>query len=323
MQNRPWAVLVHNIPPKPAYLRNKVANRLAGVGAMPLKNSVYVLPDSESAREAFLWLAQEVEAGGGKAYVATAEFFGISTDEQLKRAFVQARAQDYLPLLTEAERLEQGDPEQNEEERIHHLRKGMEALRKRMDDIRRIDYFRAPQGEAVQEKLAVLEQQLATLLGHTQRAHTAAPLSVSAYANRIWVTRQDIFVDRIASAWLIRRFIDPGATFRFVEEWWHYQPGASEISFDVPQGVFTHEGEACTFEVLIRRFGLAIPALHPLARIIHDIDLKVAEPALPETRGVEALLSAIALHAEDEERLRQGSTILESLFHWFSCQHAP
>ncbi|MBF0096446.1 MAG: chromate resistance protein [Magnetococcales bacterium] len=320
MQNRLWTVLIHNIPPKPAYLRNKVANRLAAMGAMPLKNSVYVLPDSETARESFLWLAQEVETGGGRAYVATAEFFGSSTDEQIKKAFLEARNEEYLPLLKEAQQLEQEEPEQ--EEHLQCLRKGLDAIRKRMDEIRRIDFFRAPQGERLREKVSALEHKLAERKGQTQCEKIAAPLSVSAYANRTWVTRQGIFVDRIASAWLIRRFIDPGATFRFVEEWRHFQAEASEISFDIPQGVFTHEGEECTFEVLVRRFGLAVPALHTLARIIHDIDMKVAEPTFPETRGVEAMLAAIAMSDQDEERLLQGSHILESLFHWFASQRA-
>jgi hypothetical protein len=131
---------------------------------------------------------------------------------------------------------------------------------------------------------------------------------------RTWVTRRGVQVDRIASAWLIRRFIDPEARFKFVGGH-DYAPEEGELRFDMFEAEFTHEGEACTFEVLARRFGLARPGLRALAEIVHAIDLKDARFDRPEAAGLERLLAGIALrHAADEDRLREGASVFDALF---------
>ena len=139
-------------------------------------------------------------------------------------------------------------------------------------------------------------------------------LSVAEHQRRTWVTRTGIKVDRMASAWLIRRFIDPAARFEFVAAKGH-TPAAGELSFDMFDAEFTHEGDLCTFEVLVRRFGLDDPGLRHLAEIVHDIDLKDAKFGREEAPGIGQLVAGIAAaHADDEERLARGTALFEDLY---------
>jgi hypothetical protein len=134
---------------------------------------------------------------------------------------------------------------------------------------------------------------------------------------RVWVTRKGIHVDRIASAWLIRRFIDPDARFKFVPAR-GYRPATHELRFDMFEADFTHEGDRCTFEVLVQRFGLKDLALGPIAEIVHDIDLKDDKFARADTEGVARVIAGLALaHREDDERLEHGSSLFEHLYHYF------
>jgi len=121
-------------------------------------------------------------------------------------------------------------------------------------------------------------------------------------------------VDRIASAWLIRRFIDPAARFRFVDPQ-SYQHSPQEIRFDMFEGEFTHDGDLCTFEVLLRRLALEDPALTPIAEMVHDIDLKDHKFERPETAGIDGLIQGIAArHTDDAQRIEEGSTVFDALY---------
>ncbi|HIJ85597.1 MAG TPA: chromate resistance protein [Magnetococcales bacterium] len=314
-----WSLLIHNIPPKPAYLRNKVSNRLAALGAVALKNSVYLLPDSASAKEDFVWLAQEIETGGGRAFVGEVVFYGKDVDEGIKGAFMSARNQEYGPLLAEADtlltRMESSENTKNSDnEHEESYRHRIDTLRKRAHGIRRIDFFRASGGEAMEGKLSALENQLKRLTGQSDPEVIGKLLHAEEYHGKVWVTRSGVFVDRMASAWLIRRFVDPEAKFCFVDDW-NYQPALGEIRFDMPGGEFTHEGDECTFEVLVRRFGLASEPMKNMAGIIHDIDVKSDSCLYPESTGVGSILSGVVMTTRDDhERLQRGWQVMEDLF---------
>jgi hypothetical protein len=140
-----------------------------------------------------------------------------------------------------------------------------------------------------------------------------AALRRDEYRGRTWVTRAGIKVDRMASAWLIRKFIDPAATFKFVPAK-GYQPAPGELRFDMFEAEFTHEGELCTFEVLVQRFGLADPALRAIAEIVHDIDVKDAKYGREEAPGIGQLVAGIAAaHPDDEARLARGAALFDDL----------
>jgi hypothetical protein len=134
------------------------------------------------------------------------------------------------------------------------------------------------------------------------------------FRGRTWVTRTGIKVDRMASAWLIRRFIDPEARFKFVPAK-GYRPEEGELRFDMFEAEFTHEGELCTFEVLVQRFGLTDPALRAIAEIVHDIDVKDAKYGREEAPGIGQLVAGIAAaHPDDEVRLERGAALFEDLY---------
>jgi hypothetical protein len=138
------------------------------------------------------------------------------------------------------------------------------------------------------------------------------------YCNRVWVTRKGIHVDRMASAWLIRRFIDTEALFKFVPAR-GYEPEMGELRFDMFEADFTHESDRCTFEVLVRGLKLNDKALRPIAEIVHDIDLKDGKFGRPEAPGIERLITGIcAMHKDDEARLARASAIFEDLYGSFA-----
>ena len=242
-QGADWLVLIHRVPPKPDYLRVKLRRRLARLGAVPLKNSVYVMPATEAALEDLSWLAREIESDGGDAVICDARFIAGVTD----------------------------------------------------DDIRTL--FRDQQRE--------------------QPAPSRHQLADSVEPGRTWVTRRDVHVDRIASAWLIRRWIDPEARFRFVASR-GYRERAGELRFDMYQAEYTHEGDRCTFETLLRRFGIGDPALEAVAGIVHDIDLKDDKFGRAETRGIASLIESIVLSTpDDEERITRGAAVFADLYTFY------
>jgi hypothetical protein len=188
-------------------------------------------------------------------------------------------------------------------------------LRKRLAQIRSIDFCDAPGRAMAEDALRTLAQEIE---GEAY-AQKSAATDKSEFRGRTWVTRSGIFVDRIASAWLIRRFIDRDARFKFVAEGKHRRV-ADELRFDMFEGEYTHVGDRCTFETLIERFALTDPALHAIAEIVHDIDLKDEKFSREDAAGIERVLSAIvATRTEDEARLSRGSQLFDDLYALFSA----
>jgi hypothetical protein len=311
-----WLLLIHQIPPRPAYLRVKVGRRLQGLGAVPIKNSVYALPRSEQALEDFQWVRREIVAGHGDATVCEARFVEGHSDADVEGLFTAARDADYASLAEDARRLERALVGSKRRAPIgaEPARQSLVRLRKQLSDVMAIDFFGASGREAVDGLLAGVEARLRPAPAQPDVRKT---VSANGSRGRTWVTRRGIHVDRIASAWLIRRFIDPEARFKFVLGH-EYAPDAAELRFDMFQAEFTHEGDLCTFEVLIRHFGLKEAALRNLGEIVHDIDLKDAKFARPEAPGLEGLIAGIAMrHKEDEARLREGEAVFDSLHAYF------
>jgi hypothetical protein len=309
-----WLLLIHQIPPTPNYLRVKVWRRLQRLGAVSIKASVYALPlDVEDALEDFQWVAREILAAGGEATVCEARFLEGLTDVAVESLFRAARDADYAQLAEEARQLGASADAST-------LATGVRRLRKRLTEVAELDFFGAAGRESAEGLVSALEQRVARALAQ-QPARQAKPEPESV-RGRTWVTRRGIHVDRMASAWLIKRFIDPEARFRFVPGKSH-APAPGELRFDMFEGEYTHEGEACTFEVLLERFGLKDRALTALAEIVHDIDLKDEKYGRPETAGVERLVAGIALaHREDEERMARASAVLDDLYAIFTKKPA-
>jgi hypothetical protein len=310
-----WLLLVHSLPPKPLYLRAKIRVRLARVGALALKNSVYVLPRTDDASEDFEWIAQEARAGGGQAFVCTAAFVEGLDDAGIVARFRRERSADYEAFARDVRALlskRSSDPD---------LAAGVARAARKLDELRAIDFFEAPGRKEAEMILRKAEGRLrppARPPGRGRRPGGRRPDLMG----RVWVTRRGVKVDRIASAWLVRRYIDPSAPFRFVD------PGdaateAGELRFDMAGGDFSHEGERCTFEILLLRAGVEDPALVPIAEIVHDIDLKDGKFGQAATPGIDRLIAGIAMgHAQDEERVARGSAVFEDLYEYFRRKRA-
>ena len=315
---RSWWMLVHQLPPNPPGARMRVWRRLNALGALQIKGSVYVLPGTDAAREDLEWLLGEIRAADGDGSIWRSEAIaGVAADDLVLR-FQAAVAEDYESLHGEATTLQQSVRRTRKPVALPVARKSLEKLRARFDEIGQRDHFNAPRREVVGALLASIEQSVSGG-GTPMRSAGTGTFDAANYRGRTWVTRARVRVDRMASAWLIRRFIDPVAQFVFADEARGADP-ALGIRFDTYGGEFTHEGDQCTFEVLVRRFGLREPGLETIAHIVHDIDLKESRYAVAETAGVAASLDAIANAAMgDAERISIAQTLFDGLLERFAA----
>ena len=295
-----WLLLIHQLPGKPDYLRVKVRRRLARLGAIPLKNSVYVLPDSDSAREDFQWLLREIEAEGGEAALCASELVQGITDAEIRGLFDRDRDAEYAAIIEAASTGSGGDGLDSTPAR--HA-----ALERRLREAEAIDFFGAPRrSDAVAA--------VAALAPPKRQARERADHRGKRPMNEVWVTRRGIKVDRIGSAWLIRKAIDPEARFKFVDPA-GYEPEPGELRFDMFDGEYTHDGPRCTFETLLARFDLADPALVSLSEIVHDMDCKDALFERAEAAGLAAFIQGLAATTTDDlVRLERGSMMFDALY---------
>ncbi len=308
---RRWYLLIHQVPSEPLYLRAKIRQRLCRVGAVALKNSVYALPFRDDCLEDLEWIAQEAVSGGGEAHVCLAEFSDRETDNALVERSRSERTADYAALgkkiqewNRKARRRSGARPPEDD------LPATLARARRRLEEISRIDFFEAPGRPAALTLLDQLETRARTV---ESPSRSFLPSNL---LGRTWATRRGVQVDRIASAWLIRRFLDPNAGFRFVDP--KEPPREGELRFDMVGGDFSHEADACTLETLITRTGVSDPALRPLAEIVHDIDLKDGKFRRPEAPGVEQVLLGLLLACpRDEDRLDRGFALFDGLYESF------
>jgi hypothetical protein len=313
-----WLLLIHQIPAKPAYLRVKIWRRLQGIGAIAVKNAVHALPMNEETQEDFEWLIREIVEGGGEAFVCEARLIDGLSDEEVRALFDRARDADYKEVVEAARTLAKQLRPKATSEAIADLRAQVARLRKRLAEIAAIDFFGAIGREAAESSLRDLEARLSEDDAVRNKATVDSDASaVGALRNRTWVTRQGVYVDRIASAWLIRRFIDPDARFKFVSGK-GYRPADGELRFDMYEAEFTHEGDKCTFEVLLERGALKDPALRAIGEIIHDIDLKDDKFGRTEVAGIRTLIEGISVATKDDsERIARGTEVFNNLYEYF------
>ncbi len=300
-----WLLLIVSLPPHPSSLRVRVWRRLRALGAVALKNSVYLLPASDEHQEQFAWLAQEIQRARGDATLLRVERIENMTEEDVVRLFHDARTPDYRRLV----------------ERYRALRRGLDRkgqgrartagaadrLARELARVREIDFFDAPAGREVERLREAVERRLAPV------ATPAAPAGdLAALRGRRWVTRPRPHVDRIASAWFVKRFIDPDAEFLFAPP---EAFRADAIAFDAPGAELSHRGEDCTFETLLKRAGLRDPRLRHLAEIVHDADLRDGKFARDEARGVDlAIRGLLAALKDDHEVLAHGMILFDGLY---------
>ena len=302
-----WLFLIHQLPPKPDYLRVKIRRRLARCGAALIKASVYALPHNDQALEDFEWVRREIAEMGGEAVVCATQLIAGLTDAELTAMFEAERNQAYREIDEQAAALLAGAPADPAAWRATAAAM-LSRLRRRFSEIGAVDFFGASGRSRAEDALMAVEYALAP-----EARSSSQEGVVMVERGRTWVTRQGVKVDRMASAWLIRRFIDADAEFVFVNpEAYVHVPG--HLRFDMFEGEFTHELDRCTFETLLAAHALGDAGLRALSEIVHDIDCKDTKFDRPECAGVAALVDGIvAAHDTDAARIAAASVLLDAL----------
>jgi hypothetical protein len=309
LPGRHWLCLLFFLPTKRAHARVQAWRRLQRVGAVLLKNSAYVLPSSPESREDFEWIKQEIVSSGGQAMVLRATAPDAPTEDEIIAAFRAARSRDFEALTADAAKLIRLARQRSGGSAGRQLTQGLRRLRERFEEKGAIDFLHAPGREDV----AALLEQLEQLIG---RRRTMAPSATAApkaadYRDKVWVTRPQPGVDRMSSAWLIRRFIDANARFAFGS------PTATPqaIPFDTFEAEFGHRGSHCTFETFCDRFAIADPAVRHIGRIVHDLDLKETRYNETETATIGRLVEGLRrAQSDDEALLQSGIEMFEALY---------
>jgi hypothetical protein len=306
------------IPARPASVRVRIWRRLQAIGAVNLRGAVYVLPNREECVELFEWLARELTGLGGQASLCEGRFFDDTTDDDIERRFASARNEDYEEVAKAAKALAgKLKAKRVPAERIAAITDQHAKLAQRLAEIIAIDFVDAPGRVPAETLVAAIER----ALPHDGRPVVAPPLDpVPRPSGATWVTRTGVHIDRIASVWLIRRFIDPQARFKFVPVK-GYVPEPGELRFDMFDAEFTHVGDRCTFEVLVERMGLDDPGLSAIGEIIHDLDLRDGKFGRDETAGVRSTIDGICTVARDDnQRIAAAAPMFDGLHSHFSLR---
>lgn len=314
-----WLVFSLSLPVRLQSLRVKALRRLAAIGAVPLKNSLHLLPGVPGCREHLTWLSQEIEAGGGEAVLLTCSDLGGVSDNDARQLFRQARDADYAELEAEAARIAAllaASPEDDAARR--EVRSFQRKAERRLSSLREIDFFPSGRGDA----LRLMVDDLAARLDGVGPDLAQPSCRTSDFQGRTWVTREHPYIDRLSSFWLVRRRIDAGASIRFLTEGEAVPQGPEFVSFDMAQADFTHRGELVSFEVLAQDFGIRDVAVRRLMGIVKAIDLADAlleeggeDGGLPaEARAVKDVLDGlIKISKNDAELLERAMLLFDAL----------
>ncbi|MDB6135019.1 MAG: hypothetical protein JWM59_3262 [Verrucomicrobiales bacterium] len=298
-----WLILLYTLPASKAAARLSLWRQLKRLGAVSLKTSAYIMPQRPEHEESLQWLAQQIREHGGEAsLLRSAEVDTISPHDVID-LFQAARSEDYLEILTAANALE-ATGRRKTTAASSDLAIEAGRLKKRFAGVRKIDFFDCPKASEVKEVLA-------GLLPVEKPPKQGFPANIAAYQGRLWQTRPKPELDRVASAWLIKRFIDPTATFVFSPERNAFQ---NAVTYDMLHADFGHEGDDCTFETLVRRFSVNAPGLDEAAQIVHAADLEDAKFARTEGLGLLAVLRGWATQElADNGILQRGFDLMDGL----------
>lgn len=304
-----WLVLIVRFPRHPSSVRVRAWRKLQALGAVALKKSVYLLPFNPDNYEQFQWLTQEVGKGGGEARLLKVDQIENMKPAEVIRLFQDARDQEYQRLAARYRKIYDDLSRKAAARTATSRDKELRRLGRELDRARKIDFFDAPRYREVEQLRDAIESRLRPAPGEPVASSQPSPEALRGHR---WVTRPRPHVDRIASAWLVKRFIDPEAEFLFVPPE-QFPPDA--IAFDALGAEFSHQGEDCTFETLIKRFGLRDRQLIRLAEIVHEVDLEDQKFPRDEARGIDlAIRGLLAALKDDQEVLAHGMVLFDGLY---------
>ena len=304
-----WLFLLFNLPAKQSSDRVKIWRRLKKFGSVQLKTSTYVLPDEPVHYERFQWLAKEIVDTGGEATLVRVKDIEGMPHAAIVAMFNDARARDYDEIAEPLTRLIKDRKARKTSAET--FSSELEKIRRRFQEINEIDYFQSSRGDDLRR----LFQKAESLGSLRKRPETKARLQVEDYRGKTWITRPRPEIDRVGSAWLIRKFIDAGAKFVFANTPAEF-PEA--IPYDMFEVEFSHHGDCCTFETLVERFGIRDRAVLRLAELIHDADLEDDKFHRVEGFGVEQIFKGWGKQGlNDQEILSKGFECFDALYAQF------
>jgi len=288
-----WLSLITTLPTENATLRQRAWRALKASGAAVLRDGVYLMPERDDCRATLDGLAADVREGGGSAHV-------LRVEEPIEASFIAMfdRSNEFATLLSEIAQVRQVLSADTVQDVLRQVRK----LRKSFSNLAEIDFFPGEAQRQADSALRELELACARTLSPDEPQVMEGDISrrqISDFQGRIWATRQRPWVDRLASAWLIRRFIDPQA--RVI---WLATPAdcpADALGFDFDGAMFSHVGSRVTFEVLATSFALELPALARLGLLVHYLDVGGVQP--PEAAGIESVLAGMRESITDDDQL--------------------
>ena len=309
MNHDPLLLLLIGLPPTPSSLRVRVWRRLRSLGAVALKRSAYLLPDTPERYEDFQWLAQEIQREGGEATLVRVQQIENVTPDDVRRLFHEPRDRDYRQLAVRYRKVLQVLERKSSAGKAR-APEELARLAKDHQRIRDVDFFEAPVGAEVRRLEEVIAMR--TRRPETVRREERPTLDLTKLRGRRWVTRPRPHIDRVASAWLIKRFIDADAQFVFAPP---AEFPKDAIPFDAPGVELSHQGEDCTFETLVKRVRLRDRRLLRLAEVVHEADLRDGKFPREEARGLDiAIRALLAASPDDHQVLAQGMTLCEGLY---------
>lgn len=316
-----WILFFYSVPSRPVSNRMKVWRKLLKAGAVQLKGAVYILPFSDEHYEFLQWLVSEVFSMKGEGAIVSIEKVDTMQDAEIAALFDRQREDDYQAVAKAVDDLER---------KLQSIRKGasypdMRVFRaaygkaiKDFEEIQKTDFFTSAAGRSLRARLEKANNELVRLSGFDSRPERPAEVrsrSVESYLGKTWITRRRPFVDRMASAWLIRRFIDRNASFGFIDEKDFAAAPKGPVLFDIRGGEFTHTGDLCTFETLVKAFGIKDKAVRKIGEIVHELDVKDGKYSAAEASGLEEILSGLRKAVkEDAELLERGMSVFEMLY---------
>lgn len=316
-----WLFLIYHLQTQNSRERVRVWRLIKKIGAVLYRNSVYVLPYSEERLEDFQWLCQQIKDSKGESSIFVSESHDETENQILLSLFERCRAEDYSAVLRSAEELLERIRVEKEKQRLSEplLKKLMREAKQLSDsfnEIEKIDFFSVPLANEVRSMLERIRNHLSFTQTKGESLAPAKSYSRKAFQRKVWATREHIHIDRLCSAWLIRRFIDPQAKFVFALE---SKLPKGAIPYDTFGAEFSHHGDDCTFETLLKSFQLKDRELTAIAEIVHDIDMKDNKFGRPESGGLDAVVRALSAFLKDDQKVLEiGSTILDALYAYFS-----
>lgn len=306
--NPTWILMFYSMPSKPERNRLRIYRRLQKEGTLSLKDGVHILPFSDDRYEFFQWLSQEIKTLGGEMQFVTIEKIEMMENNDVIALF---HAQAEGSYVTVEERIKAFSIDLTQE---HETRQNLKKIIRDFDALYAIDFFHSHKGKSLQKAIQNAQNKLESAFISTSVSEPMIPpYNIADFQGKQWQTRTRPFVDRMASAWLIRKCIDPKAEFIFVNT---IDTSNSDcITYDMNEATFTHIGDLCTFEVLLKSFSIQDNALDTIAKIIHDLDINDDKYCTPEAEGIKLILTAIRANGIDDlDILTKSSEIFEYLY---------